>query len=113
LLAPGGSLVSYAIASVTTGNLVWAFLRLLVRLAAWNLAPNGKKAGFYNIWTGHRTRPRLFRSRLRTDFTVVLDLLSTGVLTPQVAARVPLAEAARAMELAESRTQVGKVVLLP
>jgi NADPH:quinone reductase-like Zn-dependent oxidoreductase len=113
LLAPGGALVSYSIASVTSGNLIWAFLRLLVRLAAWNVAPNGKRAVFYDIWAGRRTRPRTFRTRLRTDFGLILDLLSTGVLTPQVAARIPLAEAAEAMVVAESRTAIGKVVLVP
>lgn len=113
LLAPHGSLVNYSIASVTTGNLIWAFLRLLVRLAIWNVLPNGKKAAFYDIWAGHRTRPRVFRDRLRTDLTAILDLLSTGVLTPQVAARIPLVRAAEGLEIAESRSQVGKVVLLP
>jgi len=112
LLAPGGSLVSCSIASVT-GNLVWAFLRLLVRLAVWDLAPNGRSAGFYDIWAGHRTRPHTFRAHLRTDLAAVLDLLAAGVLVPQIAARVPLAEAARGLALAEARTEVGKVVLVP
>ncbi|HWS33039.1 MAG TPA: zinc-binding dehydrogenase [Actinoplanes sp.] len=45
--------------------------------------------------------------------TEVLGLLSAGVLTPQVAARIPLSQAATALTLAESRTVAGKVVLLP
>jgi len=113
LLAPGGSLVSYAIVSVTTGNLVWAFVRHLARLTKWNIAPNGKKAVFYNIWSGHRTRPRSFRADQRADLTAVLGLLAKGVLAPQVAARVPLADAAEALQMAESRIKIGKVVLLP
>jgi NADPH2:quinone reductase len=113
LLAPGGSLVSSSIASVTTGNLVWAFLRLLVRLAVWDVAPNGRSASFYDIWAGHRTRPARFRARLRTDLDAVLTLLAAGVLVPQVAARLPLTEAAEAMRVAEARTRVGKVVLVP
>ena len=113
LLAPGGTLVSSSIASVTTGNLVWAFLRVLLRLAVWDVAPNGRHAGFYDIWAGHRTRPRRFREHLRTDLAAVLALLAGGDLVPQVAARLPLVEAAEGLRLAEARTRVGKVVLLP
>nr|WP_232531039.1 medium chain dehydrogenase/reductase family protein [Microlunatus antarcticus] len=113
LLAPGGWLVSSSIASVTSGNLVWAFLRLLARLALWNLAPNGRHAGFYDIWAGHRTRPGRFRAHLRTDLDAVLALLVAGVLVPEVAARLPLTEAAEGLRVAEERTRLGKVVLLP
>jgi NADPH2:quinone reductase len=54
-----------------------------------------------------------FRARLREDLTAVLRLLAGGVLTPQVAARFPLSEAASALALAESRTVSGKVVIVP
>ena len=47
------------------------------------------------------------------DLTTVLDLLADGTLTAQVAARLPLAQAREAMELAESHTALGKVVLIP
>ncbi|MDG4809506.1 zinc-binding dehydrogenase [Micromonospora sp. WMMD1120] len=40
-------------------------------------------------------------------------LLADGVLDPQIAARIPLAEAASALALAESRTVAGKVILVP
>jgi NADPH:quinone reductase-like Zn-dependent oxidoreductase len=43
----------------------------------------------------------------------VLALLAKGELDAQVAARIPLDRAAEALELAESRTVVGKVVLVP
>jgi NADPH:quinone reductase-like Zn-dependent oxidoreductase len=43
----------------------------------------------------------------------VFALVAAGQLQPQVAARIPLDRAAEAMELAESRTVVGKVVLVP
>jgi NADPH2:quinone reductase len=42
-----------------------------------------------------------------------LRLLADGVLTPQIAARIPLSDAAGALTLAESRTTAGKVVLIP
>jgi NADPH:quinone reductase-like Zn-dependent oxidoreductase len=43
----------------------------------------------------------------------VLRLLADGVFTPQVAARFPLADAAAALALAESRTVAGKVIIVP
>ncbi|WP_041615898.1 zinc-binding dehydrogenase [Spirosoma linguale] len=40
-------------------------------------------------------------------------LLANGVLTPRIAARFPLDHIRQAMELAESRTAYGKVILIP
>jgi len=115
LLAPGGTLVSYAIASVVkgTGSMVIPFLALLIRLAWWNALPNGHRATFYDVWAGHRRHPEAFRARVRQDLTTVLNLLADLVLTAHVAARLPLAQAREALELAESRTVYGKVTLLP
>lgn len=112
LLASGGTLVSYAILA-ETGPLIPAFVRVMARLAWWNVLPNGRGATFYNVWSGHRTRPGRFRARLRADLTTVFGLLADGTLTAQVAARIPLTDATRAMELAESHTALGKVVLVP
>lgn len=112
LLAKGGTLVSYALLK-DTGPMVPAFLRLILQLAWWNLLPDGHAAGFYNVWSGHLIRPRRFRTRLHADLTAVFGLLADGTLTAQVAARIPLTEATRAMELAESHTALGKVVLIP
>ncbi len=112
LLAPGGTLVSYALLK-DTGPMVPAFLRLILELGWWNLLPDGRAAGFYNVWSGHLVRPRRFRTRLQADLTTVFGLLADGTLTAQVAARIPLTEAIRAMELAESHTALGKVVLVP
>ena len=114
MLGPDGTLVSYAIASASdTSSMYATFLAHLARLARWNFLPNGHKATFYNVWGGHRIRPAHFRSRLQHDLAEVFDLLAAGVLTAQVAARVPLEQVSAAMELAESRTVFGKVVLVP
>jgi NADPH2:quinone reductase len=43
----------------------------------------------------------------------LLELLSQGAISPPVAARFPLLKASAAMQLAESRTVLGKVVLVP
>lgn len=43
----------------------------------------------------------------------MLGLLADGSLTANIAARFPLTGIVEAMELAESRTLDGKVILLP
>lgn len=77
------------------------------------MVPNGKKAVFYDIWSGHVTRPRTFRAHLRADLSSFLALLASRDVVPQIAARLPLAEAAEAVRVAEAQTAVGKVVLPP
>ncbi|GAA1586922.1 medium chain dehydrogenase/reductase family protein [Actinoplanes couchii] len=115
LLRRGGTLVSYGTATSkdVEGNSQLPVLKLFGRLMLWNYLPNGRGAHFYNFWAGRRFTLKAFRSRLRTDLTEVLKLLSAGVVTPQVAARIPLSQAGTALTLAESRTVAGKVVLLP
>ncbi|WP_456787638.1 medium chain dehydrogenase/reductase family protein [Cellulomonas sp. P5_C5] len=114
LLRRGGTLVSYGTASTKddAGRSQLPVLGLVGRLLLWNVLPNGRRAHFYNFWAGRR-RPARFHRRLREDLTQVLDRLAAGTLTAQVAARLPLTEAGRALALAESHTVAGKVVLLP
>ncbi|MEU9263778.1 medium chain dehydrogenase/reductase family protein [Streptomyces sp. NPDC048212] len=114
LLAPKGTLVSYGTASTrdVQGSSKAPVLKLFARLMLWNAAPNGKGAHFYNIWAGRRRRDT-FRAKLHADLTQVFALLADGSLTPQVAARIPLADVAKAVQMAESGTVVGKVVLVP
>ncbi|PPG55550.1 NADPH:quinone reductase [Rathayibacter sp. AY2B7] len=113
LLAPGGTLVAYAIVSASTGSIWPPFLRQLARIQAYQLAPNGRRAVFYDLWAGHSLRPARFRARLEEDLGRVLGLLADGSLTANIAARFPLTGIVEAMELAESRTLDGKVILLP
>lgn len=115
LLAPRGTLVSYAIIDgVTgTGGLVLPFMQALGRLLLWNTLPNGHRAMFYNIWAGHKMRPARFRKHLEEDLGHVFALLADGTLKANIAARFPLEDAAAALALAESRTVSGKVILLP
>jgi NADPH:quinone reductase-like Zn-dependent oxidoreductase len=114
LLAPRGTLVSYGTAATRdeTGSSRLPVLKLLARLLWWNALPNGRRAHFFNIWAGKRRAAR-FRARLREDLGAVLGLLADGRLRAQVAARIPLERAGAALELAESGTVVGKVVLVP
>ncbi|WP_326645304.1 medium chain dehydrogenase/reductase family protein [Streptosporangium sp. NBC_01755] len=114
LLCKGGTLVNYGTASSKNdkGNAALPVLKLFARLLVWNYLPNGKSAHFYNFWAGRR-RLAAFRRRLSSDLTQVLHLVATGAVTPQIAARLPLADAAAALALAESRTVLGKVVIVP
>jgi NADPH2:quinone reductase len=115
LLAPGGSLVCYGTAAGLndTGSMIPVFLRLLAQLSLWNVLPNSHHVAFYNFWGGHLLRPAAFRGRFRHDLEKLLELLSQGAIKPPVAARFPLREASAAMQLAESHTVRGKIVLVP
>ena len=115
LLARGGTLVSFALISAVsgTGGLTGPFLQAIGQALLWSALPNGKRATFYDLWSGHRMRPARFRRRLETDLGQLFGLLRDGVITANIAARFPLTEAIAAMELAESRTLNGKVILLP
>jgi len=115
LLRRGGALVNYGTASTKDepGNAMLPVLKLFGRLMMWNLLPNGRRAGFYNFWAGKRFRPAAFRARLSEDLSAVLGLVRAEVLTPQIAARIPLSETSAALALAESRTVLGKVVIVP
>lgn len=114
LLAKGGTLVSYGTAATKNeeGNSQLPVLKSFARLLLWNILPNGRKAHFYNFWAGRRNLAA-FRGRLSEDLANVLRLLAEGVLTAQVAAEFPLADAGAALTLAESRTVAGKVVIVP
>jgi NADPH2:quinone reductase len=115
MLARGGALVSYGTASTrdVPGNPRVPVLKLLAKLTAWRLLPNGRRAMFFNLWAGRRLRPDRFRAQLREDLGAVLELLAAGAITAQVAARYPLTDAAAALRHAESGGIAGKVILVP
>jgi NADPH:quinone reductase-like Zn-dependent oxidoreductase len=111
----GGALVAYGTASQQDGtnNMILTFVGILGRFSLWGLLPNGRRATFYNVWAGKIIRPARFRARLASDLTQVLAMVADGTVTTHVAARIPLAEAAKALSLAGSGTVSGKVVLTP
>ncbi len=115
MLAPGGTVVGYGIASLrdAQGSIVLAFIPLLARIYLWNALPNGRHAHFYNVWGGKTLRPRRFHRELRAALTEVFALLAQGRIQAQIARQLPLERAAEAMRLAESGTVSGKVVLVP
>jgi NADPH:quinone reductase-like Zn-dependent oxidoreductase len=115
LLNRRGTLVSYGAATARddAGNKQLPVLKILAQVWTWNAAPNGCSAYFYNVWAGRALGKAGFRARLHEDLTQVLRAMAEGRIEPQVAARIPLARAAEALTLAESRTVAGKVVLVP
>ncbi|MFS8199470.1 medium chain dehydrogenase/reductase family protein [Streptomyces sp. CWNU-52B] len=115
LLRKGGTLVSYGTAATKDdeGSSQLPVMKLFARLAAWNSLPNGKSAHFYNFWAGKRRCRASWQQRMTEDLTQVLRLVADDVLTPQIAAKIPLSAAASALTLAESRTVAGKVVIVP
>ncbi|MFJ4693263.1 medium chain dehydrogenase/reductase family protein [Streptomyces sp. NPDC088766] len=115
LLAPGGTLVSYGSASTRDdeGSGQVPVLKLLGRVWLWNALPNGRHAYFFNVWAGRALSRDRFRARLRADLAQVFAALERGEVTAQIAARLPLAQVADALRLAESGTVAGKVVLTP
>jgi len=114
MLRRGGTLVSYGTAATKDlpGDPRLPVLKLLARLTAWNLLPNGRRAGFFNLWAGKRLHPRRYREQLRADLAQLLALLRDGRLDAQVAGRFPLADAAAALRFAERGGHTGKVVLV-
>jgi NADPH:quinone reductase-like Zn-dependent oxidoreductase len=87
-------------------------MKLLARLTIWNLLPNGRRTSFFNLRAGHR-RPDRYWAEVRDDLAQVLDLLSRGEITAQVAARFPLSQAAAALSYAEAGGYTGKVIIFP
>jgi hypothetical protein len=66
----------------TPGNPRVPVLKLLARLTAWNLLPNGRRATFFNLWAGRRLRPARYGAELREDLTAVLRFLAEGAIAP-------------------------------
>lgn len=114
MLGRGGTLVSYGTAATkdVPGDPRLPVLELLARLTCWNLLPNGRRAGFFNLWAGRRLRPARFRAELRADLAALFELLREGALTPRIAGRFPLDDAAGALRFAESGGNTGKVVIV-
>lgn len=113
LLKSGGTLVSYAISFALDMNksVLLLFLALIAKLFWLNSLPNGRTASFYDIWSGKGSAE--FKAAMKEDFSQLIELLQSGILKPQIAAQFPLENIKEAMELAESRTTYGKIVLIP
>lgn len=105
--------IAYGTASTKDdpGNPRLPVLKLLARLALWNLLPNGRRAHFFNLWTGRRKLVR-FRAELRRDLEQVFSVMGGGHLTAQIAGRFRLSDAVAALRFAEEGGHAGKVVIV-
>ncbi|MFB9991197.1 medium chain dehydrogenase/reductase family protein [Deinococcus oregonensis] len=115
LLARGGRLICYGAASGLNDStsVVRLFVAMISQITLWNVLPNSHRVSFYNFWGGHTIGLTAFRRRFQTDLTALLSLLEQGAIRPQIAARFSLKDAGAALELAESRTVQGKIVIVP
>lgn len=100
MLADWGTLVSYnAIGGLPEENLLGA------------LRAQGARCPAIRIFEMHiYDKDRTTRRRIMTN---VIDCLHKGTITPVISARLPLTAAARAHEMVERGTGMGKIVLKP
>ena len=107
-LRPGGRLVMLGMAgSLQSGTrIILPSLLVLGLLSIW---PGGRRAA---KGPGMETYPKAHPDWYRQTLAKFFDLATLGRLTPWVAARIPLCDAARAHALLEGGGVNGKIVLL-
>jgi NADPH:quinone reductase-like Zn-dependent oxidoreductase len=106
-LRKGGRLVMLGMVS-SEENGIKAIPFSLLTVGLLKLLPDGKRLPM----TGGMEELLKDHARYREILTELLDWLAAGKIKPVMAAKVPLAEAARAHELLEKGTYSGKVVLV-
>jgi len=111
LVNKNGTLVPFGIASAVKGN---------GRRDRSQVILLGLLLGFSKVWRKPRVEMYAMDQRIKTkeveiveDIRTLTGLLREGVIDPRIGARFPLAEAWKAHELIESRTNAGKIVLIP
>ncbi|MEB3372378.1 medium chain dehydrogenase/reductase family protein [Saccharopolyspora mangrovi] len=111
LLAPGGTLVSYGSSTTLHESGPWwrPYLGIARQLANWEVRRLLGRTG------GRRTRLYYVRAdqRSRADLSALLRMVASGRLRPLIAARMPLEEAERALDLHLSGKKTGRIVLIP
>ena len=106
-LKKGGTLVSYGFydqAMGKGGNVALDYLRV----ALWNILPNGRKTSFYSIGDLRKKNPAWFKE----DLGLIFGLLKEGKIKPSIEKRIKLEDAAQAHELIEKAAVKGRIVLI-
>ncbi len=106
-LKKGGTLVAYGFynqAMGRGGSVPMAYMKV----ALWNIVPNGRKTSFYSIGALRKKHPEWFKE----DLGALFRLLKEGKITPSIERRLKLEEAARAHELIEQAAVKGRIVLM-
>ncbi len=78
-----------------------------VKVAMWNILPNGRKTAFYSIGGMRAKHPDWFKE----DLAALFILLSAGKIKPAIERRMKLEDAAQAHELIEQAAVKGRIVL--
>lgn len=109
----GGDITGQCLSTLAAGGTMIVYGALNIQ--AFHLGvPELKQMIFMNqAVKGFALVPLLTPARLRDDLATLFELARTDALRVHVAARVPLAEAARAHALLEDRASRGKIVLVP
>ncbi|WP_369142252.1 zinc-binding alcohol dehydrogenase family protein [Streptomyces sp. R44] len=105
----GGELLGPAVRALAPGGRLVAFSSGGGTIDAYELLVRGASVIGFQMAAIARGEPEVY-ARWREE---LWQLHRDRVLRPRVAAEIPLAEAARAHELVESRRNLGKVVLVP
>jgi NADPH:quinone reductase-like Zn-dependent oxidoreductase len=111
LLRRGGILIGYGQSQVMKDgkvSKVRGAVGLLTGIVGPKLVPDGRSTTFYNAWSLEKSRPQAYRE----DMQEVLRLLKNGEIEPIIAETMPLADTAKAHEMLERASVVGKIVLL-
>jgi NADPH:quinone reductase-like Zn-dependent oxidoreductase len=105
----GGELLGPAVRALAPGGRLVAFSSGGGTIDAYELLVRGASAIGFQMAAVARGEPGTYARWL----TEVWELHRDGALRPRVYAEIPLAEAARAHAVIESRRNLGKVVLIP
>jgi NADPH:quinone reductase len=101
ILRSGGRLVAY-------GGTPTADLGEWLMMFTMNVVSDERKFILYSIQTLKRLKPMWFHE----DLTLLFDMLKQGKISPIIAARMPLSQAAQAHKLLASGSVKGKIVLI-
>ncbi len=105
----GGALVGYGWMGTAVDGKISTKLTLLTLWTVLLKAPLSQRRGnFYGITGLYRSDPRPFRE----DLAALFGMLGRGEIKPRIAARLPLLEARRGVEMLERGGLEGKIVLL-
>ncbi len=104
-LKSGGTLVAFGFYNAVMGkggNIPLEFMKV----AFWNLLPNGKRSKFYSIGSFRKKHPDWFKE----DLSILFELLKDGLIHPEIEAHYPLEKAVEVHKLIEEAAIKGKVI---
>mgnify|MGYP002641191003 FL=1 len=107
-LRKGGILVPYGFYNDAMGKKGGSVPTDYMKMALWNILPNGRKTSFYSIGALRKKHPDWFKK----DLAVLFDLLEAGKIKPAIERRMKLEDAAKAHELIEKAAIKGRIVLV-